>query len=381
MAINVSTLGICQTMKENYTSFQFPPLPTLDGHFLAQIKAFCRESMIVSLVKTASQLEVYAREFEISCGNLDQLLRPTFDMYQLTPPLLPVPVPLTAYPLDFRAPEGRRFALFPQDCLPRSLPNYLLKLTTTHLDICPPWGPDVKAALDGLENTFDQSHGQLSGFECSEKAVSAVITAFQKQNDLEQGARLGRKNIQVMDRLAKMQAHKRNCIARLRDSYGVSKFATIAGDEFHSLRQRSTNIGSLTDVINSVPDEVPLLICNVLVGNAAGTCYVTHAHVLFSTQLLPVIGGSRIHLFSILDIEVTINAQSNTLLSPLPTSISFTTAVFGSRRSTREEVYNFIPSVGARRFAKFIEVLRDVALENPESLKFSEKGGLMYLAD
>lgn len=260
-------------------------------------------------------------------------------------------------------------------CLP-VISHYLLNRHHANVDICPPWGPDVQSTLDGLESIFDQSHVQLSGFECSEKAVSAVVAAFQKQNDVEQGARLGRKNMQVMDRLAKMQAHKRNSIARLRDSYGISSLAIKAANEFHALRQRSTNIGSLTDVINSVPDEVPLLICNVLVGSAAGTCYVTHAHVLFSTQLLPVLGGSRIHLFSIMDIEVTINAQSNTLLSPLPASISFTTAVFGSRRSTREEVYNFIPSVGARRFAKFIEVLRDVASENPESLKFLEKGGL-----
>jgi hypothetical protein len=57
-------------------------------------------------VKTASDLEIYAREFEISCGNVEQLLRPTFVMYKLTPPQLPMPVPLTAYPLDFRAPEG-----------------------------------------------------------------------------------------------------------------------------------------------------------------------------------------------------------------------------------------------------------------------------------
>lgn len=235
--------------------------------------------------------------------------------------------------------------------------------------------------MDGLEKVFEQSNVQLSSFERSEIAVSAVVAAFQKQNDVEQGARLGRKNMQVMDRLAKMQAHKRNSIARIRDSYGISHLATKAGNEFHALRQRSTNVGSLTDVINSVPDEVPLLVCNVLVGNATGTCFITHAHVLFSTQLLPVLGGSRIHLFSIMDIEVTINTQTNALLSPLPPSISFTTAVFGSRRSTREEVYNFIPSVGARRFAKFIEVLRDVALENPDSLKFSEKGGLMYLAD
>ncbi|KAL7470595.1 hypothetical protein ACHAXS_010844 [Conticribra weissflogii] len=87
--------------------FQFPALPTLDSHFISQIKAFCRESMIVSLVKTASELEIYAREFELSCNNLDQLLKPTFHMYRLDPPALPTPVPLTAYPLDFQAPEGR----------------------------------------------------------------------------------------------------------------------------------------------------------------------------------------------------------------------------------------------------------------------------------
>ena len=227
---------------------------------------------------------------------------------------------------------------------------------------------------------------QMSSVEFSEKAVSIIVAAFQKQNDEEQCARLGRKNMQVMDRLAKMQAHKRNSIAKIRDSYGTNLLATKAGDEFHSLRQKSSNIGSLTDVINAVADEVPLLICNVLVGNAAGTCYVTHSHVLFNTQLVPILGGSKVHLFSIADVEVTINAPSKSMLSPLPTSISFTTEIFGgSGKSkayrTREEVYKFIPSIGARRFAKFVEVLRDVALEDPNSLKFSERGGLIYLAD
>ena len=68
--------------------------------------------MIVSLVKTASELEIYAREFEVSCGNVDQLLRPTFDVYKLAPCQLPMPVPLTAYPLDFRVPEGASFILW-----------------------------------------------------------------------------------------------------------------------------------------------------------------------------------------------------------------------------------------------------------------------------
>jgi len=279
-----------------------------------------------------------------------------------------MPIPLTAYPLDFRAPE----------------------------EISPPWGPDVMAALEKISNELviplaeeDQSpemtpgkrtQMQLSSVERSEKAVSLIVAAFQKQNDSEQGARLGRKNMQVMDRLAKMQAHKRNSIAKIRDSYGSNLLATKAGDEFHTLRRKASNIGSLTDVINSVPDEVPLLMCNVLVGNAAGTCYVTHSHVLFHTQLLPILGGSKVHLFSIFDVDVTINAPSKSMLSPLPASISFTTAVFG-KKSTREEVYNFIPAIGARRFAKFLEVLRDVAVEDPNSLKFSEKGGLIYLVD
>lgn len=63
--------------------------------------------MIISLVKTASELEVYAREFEVSCSNLDQLLRPSFEHYKIEPPPLPAPLPLTAYPLDFQPPEGK----------------------------------------------------------------------------------------------------------------------------------------------------------------------------------------------------------------------------------------------------------------------------------
>ena len=309
--------------------------------------------MIVSLIKAASDLEVYAREFEVSCGNLDQILRPMFESYKLAPPRLPTPVPLTAYPLDYNT------------------------------GTCPPWGPHVKEALEGASASSNEEGGvqsQLSSFEKSAKIISSVVAGFQRQNDMEQGARLGRKNLQVMDRLAKMQAHKRDLIARIRDSYGKNYLATSAADDFHLLRNKSTNIGSLTDRIRASPNEVPLLICSVLVGNAAGTCYVTHSHLLFNTQLVPILGGNRVNLFSIMDVDVTINAQSKSLFSPtLPASISLTTAVFGKNSTTREEVYNFIPSIGARRFAKFIEVLRDVALENPDALKFSDRGGLLYM--
>lgn len=181
--LGYSTLGVSPL-------FESPSLPQIDAHYIAQIKAFCRESMIVSLVKTASELEVYAREQEVACSNLDHLLRPTFEAYKLAPPPLPKPVPLSAYPLDFQPPE----------------------------EMCPPWGPDVMNTLEKISN--EQNNAHVSSFEQSAQAISRLIAAFQRQHDVEQGSRLGRKNMQVMDRLAKMQAHKRNSILKIRDSYG-----------------------------------------------------------------------------------------------------------------------------------------------------------------
>ena len=89
------------------------------------------------------------------------------------------------------------------------------------VDLCPPWGPEVKKVLEKIsdESTNDGT-SRLSSFERAKQAVSLLVAALQRQNDIEQGARLGRKNMQCMDRLAKMQAHKRNSILKIRDSYG-----------------------------------------------------------------------------------------------------------------------------------------------------------------
>ena len=65
-----------------------------------------------------------------------------------------------------------------------------------------------------------ETSGQKSSFDKAEEAILMTVCAFHRQNDTEQGARLGRKNMQVMDRLAKMQAHKRNSIDRIKNSYG-----------------------------------------------------------------------------------------------------------------------------------------------------------------
>jgi len=386
----------------------FPALPTIDVHYCSQIRLLCRENMIKCLLKAASELETYARESEFACANLIQLLRPTFDLYEMNPPPLPKPVPLTAYPLEFTPPEAS----------------------------CPPWGQKVMEALNLVasksnidksavfgndkqhesniggkvveavaSNVTSESRGVStvsSGFKVAREAASLIVSAFQRQDDEEQAARLGRKNVQVMDRLAKMQAHKRESIISLRDSYGCNLAATRAADDFHSKAQQvvdgpkfqeadnldlddfSTIIGgrgkgtSPTESLlpfYAASDQVPLLKCGILLGGATGTCYITAHQILFVTQLIPILGGSRIHLVSVSHIEVVVQKPSSSILNPLPASVSLRRFVNG----VEKEVLSFIPSLGAQRFKSFIDVVKAVATEDPDTLKFSARGGLLYM--
>ena len=83
--------------------------------------------------------------------------------------------------------------------------------------MCPPWGAEVAKAMD---STAKEKTGDKSSFEKAEEAVLVTVCAFHRQYDREQGARLGRKNMQVMDRLAKMQAYKRTSIDTIKNLYG-----------------------------------------------------------------------------------------------------------------------------------------------------------------
>lgn len=99
---------------------------------------------------------------------------------------------------------------------------------TDYADLTPPWGPEVAKALQTISNntsTPEHNNADVDGknfpaFDEADEAILLTVCAFHRQNDTEQGARLGRKNMQVMDRLAKMQAHKRNSIAAISHSYG-----------------------------------------------------------------------------------------------------------------------------------------------------------------
>ena len=146
----------------------FPALPTLDVHYCSQIRRLSREAMIVQLLKSASELEEYAREAEYACANMIALLRPTFETYEIDAPSLPKPVALTAYPLDFTVPQAS----------------------------CPPWRVKVMEALNKVQAiSGDAAQGepelQLSvlqsvdsqkSFDMAHSAVDLVFKAFQKQD-------------------------------------------------------------------------------------------------------------------------------------------------------------------------------------------------------
>ena len=306
----------------------FPALPTLDVHYCSQIRRLSREGMIVQLLKRASDLEEYAREAEYACANLIALLQPTYEAYGVEAPSLPKPKPLTEYPLEFTAPQTS----------------------------CPPWGVKVMEALNEVqaftgdagkndqvfEPTALQTVDADQSFDMAQKAVHLVLTAFQKQDDEEQSARLERKNVQVMDRLAKMQSHQLASIQALQNCSNISVKAYKAAADF----QAKTGFR-----------VVPLLKWSIVVGGSTGTCSVTANHILFLKQRIPVIGGNKTSLFAIRDVEIAIEEATPSLLNPLPTVISL--------KENGEVVYSFRPSVGGARLKLFLDIVKKAAMETP----------------
>jgi hypothetical protein len=305
----------------------FPSLPTLDVHYCSQLRRLSRERMLVQLLKRASDLEEYAREAEYKCANLISLMQATFELYSVAPPGLPKPVPLTAYPLRFLA----------------------------HQATCPPWGIRVMESLNEVQawtsdaglNEPVLAPGSMAeidskkSLDMAQQAVKLVYLSFQKQDDEEQSARLDRKNVQVMDRLSKMQAHQRASVEAIETSIEDSEKASKAAEDF---------------LAKSGFREVPILKWGVVVGSATGTCVVTANHLLFVTQRIPVIGGNKVTLFDIREIEFGIQETSPSLLNPLPTTIII--------KSKGKEVFSFRPSSSGSRLKVFLETIKSVAVDD-----------------
>ena len=317
---------------------KFPSLSTLDVHYCSQIRRFSRETMVIQLLKSASDLEEYARQAEYACANMISLLQPTFEAYEIDAPALPEPVPLTSYPLDFVPPQTE----------------------------CPPWGIKVMEALNHVQaatskpspggNEMDNlftgemptslSHldpaAAKDSLKRAQEAVHMVVTAFQQQDDEEKGARLARKNVQVMDRLSKMEEYQRRLVLALSQS-NSPKVLHAAGD----LKSR---VGL---------QEVPLLKWTVVVGSSTGSCWITARHIAFSTQLIPVLGSTTRQIFEWEHISLGKIEQSPSILNPLSVSIQI------QSRNSGETLYTFRPSVSGARLYSFLKVFRDTAASLP----------------
>lgn len=227
-------------------------------------------------------------------------------------------------------------------------------------------------SADHLKSDFDKAKG----------AVSMILTAFQKQEDEELSARLGRKNCQVMDRLAKMQAFKREAVMAIAGLYGLNLEATKAANKVHEyIKKHMHESHEGTDTVDlrrhfSSSDQVPLLHCRVICNGSPGVIYVTYNELLLVTQNIPLLGGNYITHAFLNEVIIDIKEVKKSRLNPMPSMI-----IVRSKKGKLEELFSFRPSSGARLFKEFIETLTDIRSESPDAIDFNSKGGILHMFD
>ena len=224
--------------------------------------------------------------------------------------------------------------------------------------------------------------GEKTEFQKAREATAMVLAAFVKQEDEELSARLGRKNLQVMDRLAKMQSHKRNLVITIRDSYGMNLPATKIANRFHayapegpkSSSDEKSTLSPSSEDFYPASDQVPLITCRSLSGKSTATCYVTCHQMLLVTH--PIIGEANTFMVKLTDILLEVSVQkAKSLLNPIPSTVN----VFS--KSDKKELFSFKPLMGARPFKEFVDLIVDIASESEEALQFSSPRGLQALFD
>eukprot|EP00980_Cylindrotheca_fusiformis_P001392 scaffold345_cov134-Cylindrotheca_fusiformis.AAC.3 len=321
---------------------QFPSLPTLDVHYCSQLRRLSRESMITQLLKSAKELEDYAKTAEYNCAICITLLEPMFKFYGIAPLGLPdASKSLDEYTLDFTPPQIA----------------------------CPPWGILVSEALNKVASKTP------TGEIAVDDAVRMVYQAFTKQDDEEQAARLGRKNAQIMDRLAKLQSHQRSLIQCIRDSHVYSAKARTEADDFHNRAQAATNDGKEGYPLRLGP-AVPLLRFRISLGaSSSGDCYVTSNQILFATRSIPIVGSTTTTVFdlSIIDFQV-IEGVTSSLLNPYPHTMGIVL------KRTKQMIYSFRPAIGPSRLQKFFSVIQSFVGDDGQS-EFSPVVGNMQLVE
>jgi len=304
---------------------QFPSLPTLDVHYCSQLRRLSREAMITQLLKSAKELEDYAKTAEYNCAILITLLSPMLDVYGIPPMGIPkASKPLDQYPLEFTPPQVS----------------------------CPPWGSLVMEALNKVAARAP------TGEIADDEAVKMVYQALVKQDDEEQAARLGRKNAQIMDRLANLQSHQRLLVNKIRDSHAFSEKAKVEADSYLKRAQAASNEGTQAFPL-LLESTVPLLNFRISLGaSSSGYCYITPSQILFTTKSIPIVGGKTTTVFDLSKVDFhVIEGVTSTLLNPFPHTMNIV-----SKRSG-QVFYGFRPAVGPARLQKFLSVIQSFVEE------------------
>lgn len=241
--------------------------------------------------------------------------------------------------------------------------------------------------IDEISGNLDRTnmygnHDSKTEFQRAREAASKVVAAFMKQEDEELSARLGRKNMQVMDRLANMQAHKRNLIITIRDSYGTNLPATKSANRFHSYAQQLLKESTDDDKNPSfeceefypASDQVPLITCRSLSGKVPASCFVTFNQILLVTH--PILGEAQIFMCKLSDILIQVDSSKNkSVLNPVPSTVSILSKV------DKNEIFSFRPLMGSRPFKEFVDMIKRVALETEDTMQFSTSGGMLQMFD
>lgn len=284
--------------------------------------------MITQLLKSAKELEAYAGRAEYKCAVCITLLDPMMERYEVPAVSLPRPKALDEYPLDYTPPQVT----------------------------CPPWGGYVSEALNKV--TAKTPTGDIDVND----ATNLTFRAFTKQDDEEQGARLGRKNAQIMERLANMQSHQRSLIHNIRDSENHSERASESASMFMKYCEQALNKGK-EGYPSPLLKEVPLLNIKISLGASQyGRCYMTSKNILFVTSFIPLLGSTRSMAFDLKLIQFHVEENpTSKLLNPFPNTMDVVL------KSSNEVVFSFRPAIGPARLNTFISIIQGFASEDKPS--------------
>jgi hypothetical protein len=241
----------------------------------------------------------------------------------------------------------------------KSLQDYPLDYTLPQV-ACPPWGSLVSQALNHVQSKTPTNEIDAT------LAVKIVYDAFVRQDDEEQSARLGRKNSQIIDRLATLQRHQRALVQNIRDAHVYSDKAAHEAAAFLKKAQKAFNAGQ-PGFPRVLQPEVPLLSFRISQGaSTSGTCFISASQILFVTTFIPLVGGSRSMLFDLLEIDFQVDESvPATLLNPFPNTMNVVIT------SSKQVAFRFRPTVSPIRLFKFLKVIQSFANEEQPS-EFSE---------